>query len=56
MFRKCSSLTEIHLPATVCSLTNPFGECSKLEHIYVDSNSKTFKDIDGVLTDKEGKT
>ena len=54
-FEKCSSLTEIHLPATVCSLTNPFGECSKLEHIYVDSSNMTFKDIDGVLTDKEGK-
>ena len=60
----CTSLTEITIPASVTTIgEDAFGfslvvsvTCENLKAIYVDENNKNYKDIDGVLYTKDGKT
>ena len=52
-----TSITDIFIPSTITKIGNgAFGECFSLKNIAVDQNNKHFKDIDGNLYDKEGKT
>ena len=54
-FEQCSSLTSIHLPqnaAISSSGDSPFGFCSSLEEITVDSENATLSSVDGVLYNK----
>ena len=49
-FYRCSSLENVFLPKNIQKIgENPFFRCSALEHISVDSESRDFKDIDGVI-------
>lgn len=56
-FTACASLTEINVPASVATIgSGAFGSCNNLAAITVDENNKNYKDIDGVLFTKDGKT
>lgn len=49
--------TEVSIPSTVTSI-EPFAlsDIEKLENIFVDDNNTVYKDVDGVVYSKDGKT
>ncbi len=54
-FYFCTSLTEICIPKNVVEIElYAFYNCSSLNKIQVDTNNAAFKDIEGVLFNKEG--
>ncbi len=53
-FNDCTSLISIHIPPSLSNLTSSFYGCSSLEAIYVNSESKTYSSVDGVLFSKDG--
>ncbi|MBQ3046912.1 MAG: leucine-rich repeat domain-containing protein, partial [Clostridia bacterium] len=56
-FCDCDSLTSIEIPNSVTSIGEaPFRGCDSLTSIAVDSNNANYKDIDGNLYSKDGKT
>ena len=56
-FSGCDSLTSITIPSSVTSISNyAFSGCDSLTNITVDVNNKYYKDIDGNLYTKDGKT
>ena len=56
-FYGCGKLTEISVPASVTTMPiSAFGGCGKLEAFHVADENMRFKDIDGVLFSKDGKT
>ena len=56
-FRFCDSLTSIVIPSSVTSITFlAFASCDSITNITVDVNNKYYKDIDGNLYAKDGKT
>ena len=56
-FSDCIGLSSITLPAGVTSIgEEAFSGCSRLKAISVASANKQYKDIDGVLFTKDGKT
>ena len=56
-FYDCDSLTSIEIPNSVTSIgAYAFKYCSSLTSITVDSNNANYKDIDGNLYSKDGKT
>lgn len=57
-FFGCSSLTEIFIPESVTSIgeTTFSSSLVNLEQIKVDENNPNYKDVDGVLYTKNGKT
>ena len=58
-FSRCASLTELHLPAsveTISSLSTYNSQSSGLRFIYVDPANKRYKDIDGIVYSKNGDT
>ena len=61
IFGGCDHLTEVTLPAALKSLgftatASPFQNCSSLQNVWVDSHSRSFKSVDGVLFDYNGAT
>lgn len=55
-FKWCVRLTSITIPASITSIENhAFEWCSKLTAIKVNSNNKSYCDIDGVLFSKDKK-
>ena len=56
-FYNCNSLTELVIPDSVTSIgVGVFEECSSLSEIKVSENNANYKDIDGNLYSKDGKT
>ena len=56
-FSDCYSLTGITIPSSVTSIGgHAFSYCKSLTNIAVDANNKYYKDIDGNLYTKDGKT
>lgn len=58
-FQQCSSLTTVEIPASVASIGDlafKMAMDSKLESIKVAEGNAVYKDIDGVLFTKDGKT
>lgn len=56
-FNKCSALTNVQIPATVMAIGDEaFKHCAALTSILVDGNNATYKEIDGNLYSKDGKT
>ena len=56
-FGFCKSLKNAVIPASVTSIgESPFYFCPSLTNIEVDSNNANYKDIDGNLYTKDGKT
>ena len=56
-FDGCSSLASIEIPNSVTSIGDyAFDGCSSLTSIAVDANNANYKDIDGNLYSKDGKT
>ena len=56
-FQRCDALTEITIPASVETIKPlAFTMCEGLKNIKVDENNPYYKDIEGVLFDKDGKT
>ena len=53
-FEECTNLTTITIPSSVTSIEYPFSGCINLKSIIVDANNTSYKDIDGVLFDKNG--
>ena len=51
-FKDCSSIEEIYIPVSVTTLTECFYGCSSLEKITVDPNNPNYKDVDGVVYNK----
>lgn len=55
-FSGCNSLVEVFISENVESIgVRAFSSCSNLTAITVDSNNKTYRDIDGNLYTKDGK-
>jgi uncharacterized caspase-like protein len=56
-FSGCSGLTSVTIPGSVTSIGElAFASCSKLTAISVSAGNQRYKDIDGVLFTKDGKT
>ncbi len=56
-FEGCKKLENINIPKSVVDIGwGVFQNCSKLEKINVDNDNPVYRDIDGVLFDKEAKT
>ena len=56
-FNKCSALTNVQIPAKVVAIGDEaFKHCAALTNISVDGNNATYKEIDGNLYSKDGKT
>ena len=56
-FRYCFSLTSVVIPDSVASIGGyAFYGCSSLKSLKVDSNNANYKDINGNLYTKDGKT
>lgn len=49
-----TTINEIRIPINVHEVSNKFMEGSHIENIYVDEENANFKDIDGVLCNKDG--
>ena len=57
VFSYCSSLANVTMPDSVTSIGNSaFWNCSNLVSVTVDKGNKYYKDIDGNLYTKDGKT
>ena len=57
VFRGCSSLREITIPASVQSIDNfAFYQCNNLENINVHEDNRYFYSEEGVLFDRRGST
>lgn len=49
--------TEVTIPSTVTYIEPyAFSDIEKLENIYIDDNNTVYKDVDGVVYSKDGKT
>jgi hypothetical protein len=56
-FKDCSSLTGITIPAGVTAIGDwAFEDCSSLTGITVDAGNRQYRDINGILFSKDGKT
>ena len=56
-FNSCTSLTSLNIPSSVSLIgKNIFAFCSNIASITVDVNNAHYKDIDGNLYSKDGKT
>jgi TolB-like protein len=56
-FYGCTGLTSVSIPASVTAIGHgAFFECTGLKAISVQSENQWYKDIDGVLLAKDGKT
>ena len=56
-FEYCSSLKTLNIPAAVNYMdADAFWGCDKMTGIYVDKANTTYKDIDGIVYSKDGKT
>ena len=56
-FCSCIRLTSVVIPGSVTSIaSSAFSGCSSLAEIKVSENNQNFKDIDGNLYSKDGKT
>jgi hypothetical protein len=56
-FSNCISLTGITIPAGVTAIGDlTFLDCSRLTGITVDAGNRQYRDIDGILFSKDGKT
>ena len=56
-FYGCASLSTITIPSSVKSIdSSAFSRCTGLQEINVDNNNTHFKDIDGVLYSKDGRS
>ena len=66
-FSSCTSLTSISIPANVTAFfvdndglilndisCSPFGSCTSMTEIHVDAENPSYKDVDGVLYNKDG--
>ena len=52
-FENCISLKSIEIPKSVNALYQPFYNCTSLTEVNVSDDNNFYKDIDGVLFDKE---
>ena len=56
-FFACTALTDINIPASVTYISsNAFNGCDSLTSITVSADNENYKDIDGNLYTKDGKT
>jgi hypothetical protein len=56
-FANCSSLTGITIPSSVTAIgAEAFANCSSLTGITVDAWNRQYRDINGILFSKDGKT
>ncbi len=61
MFAGCTSLKELTLPAGIADIGimedgSGFADCTALENVFVDPDSRNYRSVDGVLYDYNGKT
>ena len=61
MFAGCTSLKELTLPAGMADIGitedgSGFADCTALENVFVDPDSRNYRSVDGVLYDYNGKT
>jgi hypothetical protein len=59
VFYGCSALVSVTIPASVTKIDfifHPFWNCPSLKTISVSAQNRQYKDIDGVLFTKDGKT
>ena len=52
----CSNLTDFYVTKNITNISPNFRGCNKLENIRVDSENDYYKDINGILYTKDGKT
>ena len=56
-FECCTNLKTLDIPANVNFIVpSAFAGCTKMTGIYVDKANTTYKDIDGIVYSKDGKT
>lgn len=56
-FESCSSLSSITIPKNVSSIgVSAFSRCGNLSAVYVEDGNTSYKSVEGVLYDYDGKT
>jgi len=55
-FAGCTSLVSVEIPDSIKNMSSPFYNCTSLQNISVSSENQFYKDVNGNLYTKDGKT